>query len=76
MIHCDLDFRKKNYLEPEVVESEMAGPDKEEPVSMAGDSVSGDHDFPVKASPPREQSPSLGEMKQEQTGRKYSLLIG
>lgn len=67
MIHCDLDFRKKNYLEPEVVESEMAGPDKEEPVSMAGDSVSGDHDFPVKASPPREQSPSLGDMKQEQT---------
>jgi len=67
VIHCDLDFRKKNYLEPEVVESEMAGPDKEEPVSMAGDSVSGDHDFPVKASPPREQSPSLGDMKQEQT---------
>ena len=54
----------------------MAGPDKEEPVSMAGDSVSGDHDFPVKASPPREQSPSLGDMKQEQSGRKYSLLIG
>ena len=39
----------------------MAGPDKEEPVTMA----SSDKEIPVKASPPREKSPSIGDIKEK-----------
>ena len=38
----------------------MAGPDKEEPVNMASDK-----EIPVKASPPREKSPSIGDIKEK-----------
>ena len=40
----------------------MAGPDKEEPVTMAKDS---EQEIPVKASPPREKSPSIGDIKEK-----------
>ena len=44
------------------VQGVMAGPDKEEPV--ANTNIMDSKEIPVKASPPREKSPSVSEVKE------------
>ena len=56
------DISETVSVNTEAARGVMAGPDKEEPV--ASTNIMDSKEIPVKASPPRENSPSVSEVKE------------